>query len=66
MSTSQNLTVNWTNVPTRTITAGEVEFTYRECHERSISRHHGGAYGRLLGCEGIGTYDIDYMQDSEL
>jgi pimeloyl-ACP methyl ester carboxylesterase len=30
MSTSRNLTVNWTNVPTRTITAGEVEFTYRE------------------------------------
>ena len=30
MSTSQNLTVNWTNVPTRTITAGGVEFAYRE------------------------------------
>ena len=30
MSTSENLTVNWTNVPTRTITAGGVEFTYRE------------------------------------
>jgi hypothetical protein len=25
MSTSPNLTVNWTNVPTRTITAGGVE-----------------------------------------
>ena len=30
MSTSQNLTVNWTNVPTRTITAGGVELAYRE------------------------------------
>src|SRR5947207_15276839 len=30
MSTSQNLTVNWTNVPTRAITAGGVEFAYRE------------------------------------
>src|SRR5713226_5053184 len=30
MSTSQNLKVNWTNVPTRTITAGGVEFAYRE------------------------------------
>src|SRR5213594_28650 len=30
MSTSQNLTVNWKNVPTRTITAGGVEFAYRE------------------------------------
>jgi hypothetical protein len=30
MSTSQNLTVNWTIVPTRTITAGGVEFAYRE------------------------------------
>jgi hypothetical protein len=30
MSTSQNLTVNWTNVPTRTIIAGGVEFAYRE------------------------------------
>jgi pimeloyl-ACP methyl ester carboxylesterase len=30
MSTSQNLTVDWTNVPTRTITAGGVEFAYRE------------------------------------
>jgi alpha-beta hydrolase superfamily lysophospholipase len=30
MSTWQNLTVNWTNVPTRTITAGGVEFAYRE------------------------------------
>jgi pimeloyl-ACP methyl ester carboxylesterase len=30
MSTSQNLTVNWTNVPTRTITAGGLEFAYRE------------------------------------
>jgi pimeloyl-ACP methyl ester carboxylesterase len=30
MSASQNLNVNWTNVPTRTITAGGVEFAYRE------------------------------------
>jgi len=30
MSASQNLTVNWKNVPTRTITAGGVEFAYRE------------------------------------
>src|SRR6478735_2773282 len=30
MSAAQNLTVNWTNVPTRTITAGGVEFAYRE------------------------------------
>jgi pimeloyl-ACP methyl ester carboxylesterase len=30
MSASQNLTVNWKNVPTRTITAGRVEFAYRE------------------------------------
>jgi pimeloyl-ACP methyl ester carboxylesterase len=30
MSQSQNLTVNWTNVPTQTITAGGVEFAYRE------------------------------------
>src|SRR5206468_1622754 len=30
MSTSQNLKVNWTNVPTRTITADGVEFAYRE------------------------------------
>lgn len=30
MSTSENLTVNWTNVPTPTITAGGVEFAYRE------------------------------------
>ena len=30
MSASQNLKVTWTNVPTRTITAGGVEFAYRE------------------------------------
>jgi pimeloyl-ACP methyl ester carboxylesterase len=30
MSASQNLSVNWTNVPTRTITAGGVAFAYRE------------------------------------
>jgi hypothetical protein len=30
MSVSQNLTVSWKNVPTRTITAGGVEFAYRE------------------------------------
>jgi pimeloyl-ACP methyl ester carboxylesterase len=30
MSTSQNLKVDWTNVPTRTIAAGGVEFAYRE------------------------------------
>ena len=30
MSTSQNLKVNWRNVSTRTITAGGVEFAYRE------------------------------------
>jgi hypothetical protein len=30
MSTSQNLKVKWKNVPTRTITAGGVEFAYRE------------------------------------
>src|SRR5437763_4635340 len=30
MSASQNLAVNWTNVPTRTITAGGVAFAYRE------------------------------------
>ena len=30
MSTSQNHSVTWKNVPTRTITAGGVEFAYRE------------------------------------
>src|SRR5438876_8706297 len=30
MSTSQDLQVNWKDVPTRTITAGGVEFAYRE------------------------------------
>jgi len=30
MSASQNLKVSWKNVPTRTITAGGVEFAYRE------------------------------------
>ena len=30
MSAPRNLTVNWTNVPTRTVTAGGVEFAYRE------------------------------------
>jgi len=30
VSTLQNLKVNWKNVPTRTITAGGVEFAYRE------------------------------------
>ena len=30
MSASQNLEVTWKNVPTRTITAGGVEFAYRE------------------------------------
>jgi pimeloyl-ACP methyl ester carboxylesterase len=30
MSTKQEPTVNWKNVPTRTITAGGVEFAYRE------------------------------------
>lgn len=30
MTATQNLTVNWQNVPTRTITAGGVEFAYRE------------------------------------
>ncbi len=30
MTGSQDLNVNWTNVPTRTITAGGVEFVYRE------------------------------------
>jgi hypothetical protein len=30
MSASQNPKVTWTNVPTRTITAGGVEFAYRE------------------------------------
>src|SRR5436309_93470 len=30
MTTSQNQTVTWTSVPTRTITAGAVEFAYRE------------------------------------
>jgi pimeloyl-ACP methyl ester carboxylesterase len=30
VSTSQKLTVDWKNVPTRTITAGGVEFAYRE------------------------------------
>jgi hypothetical protein len=30
MRASQNLKVAWTNVPTRTITAGGVEFAYRE------------------------------------
>ena len=41
MSTSQNLTVNWTNVPTRTITAGGVEFAYRVLGTNE-SRHAGG------------------------
>ena len=30
MNTSQDLKINWKNVPTRTITAGGVEFAYRE------------------------------------
>ena len=30
MKASQNLKVTWQNVPTRTITAGGVEFAYRE------------------------------------
>lgn len=30
MTASQNLKVKWTNVPTRTITAGGVDFAYRE------------------------------------
>ena len=30
MSASQNLKGTWKNVPTRTITAGGVEFAYRE------------------------------------
>jgi Predicted hydrolases or acyltransferases (alpha/beta hydrolase superfamily) len=30
MSTTQEPMVNWKNVPTRTITAGGVEFAYRE------------------------------------
>ena len=30
MSASQNLKVNWKNVPTRTIAAGGVEFAYRD------------------------------------
>ena len=30
MSVPQNLKVSWKNVPTRTITAGGVEFAYRE------------------------------------
>src|SRR5436309_15561521 len=30
MTTSQNQTVTWTSVPTRTVTAGGVEFAYRE------------------------------------
>src|SRR5205814_9703560 len=30
MTTSQDPNINWKNVPTRTITAGGVEFAYRE------------------------------------
>src|SRR4051812_9087541 len=30
MTTSQDLNINWKNVPTQTITAGAVEFAYRE------------------------------------
>src|SRR5438874_7263610 len=30
MTTSQDQNINWRNVPTRTITAGGVEFAYRE------------------------------------
>jgi pimeloyl-ACP methyl ester carboxylesterase len=30
MSTAQSLKVNWTNVPTRSISAGGIEFAYRE------------------------------------
>src|SRR5438552_18680506 len=30
MTTSQDLNINWKNVPTRTISAGGVEFAYRE------------------------------------
>ena len=30
MSTQQEPTVNWKSVPTRTITAGGVDFAYRE------------------------------------
>src|SRR5947207_12914119 len=30
MTASQDLKINWKNVPTRTITAGGVEFAYRE------------------------------------
>lgn len=34
MSASQTLKVTWKNVPTRTITAGGVEFAYREPRQR--------------------------------
>jgi hypothetical protein len=30
MTATQDLRVNWKNVPTRTITAGGVQFAYRE------------------------------------
>ena len=30
MTASQDLRIDWKNVPTRTIAAGEVEFAYRE------------------------------------
>jgi len=41
MSTSQNLKVDWKNVPTRTITAGGVEFAYRELGSISWSPGNG-------------------------
>jgi hypothetical protein len=39
MTMSQDLKVNWKNVPTRTITAGGVEFAYRELITYSDSGH---------------------------
>ena len=51
MSASQDLKVNWASVPTRTITAGGVEFAYRELGTNTgtpvVSRSPGASHSRL-------------------
>lgn len=42
-STGQALAINWANVPTQTISAGGVDFAYRE-----LGKHHGGTPVVLL------------------
>ena len=48
MKASQNLKVTWQNVPTRTITAGGVEFAYRELGTDNPG--HPGGVPRPPGC----------------